>query len=192
MHFTYLTDLQVLPYLPSSGFPTPRHKVMDVSMSLTLAAAEVCTMDADCGYLQVCSANVCAHKDLWPLSVFEVLAAVFVFVVSAMANAAGITGCSMMIPVLIIVGGFTTHQTIPIVQLVAFAGVFMAIIYRFNLRHPCRDRPRIDFSLAMHICMPLLLGTCYGVIVNAIMPDWIILILLTLTLGFGAYGTFNK
>lgn len=161
-------------------------------MSFTSALTESCASEGDCGYLQVCSANECVHKDLWPLSVFEVLAAALVFVVSAMANAAGITGCSMMIPILIIVGGFTTHQSIPIVQLVAFAGVFMAIIYRFNLRHPNRDRPRIDFSLAMHICMPLLLGTCIGVIVNTMMPDWVILLLLTLTLGLGAYGTFNK
>ena len=166
---------------------------MDASMPLTSVLARNCTLSADCSYLEVCSpSSICVHKDLWPLSALEILAAALVFVVSAMANAAGITGCSMMIPILIILGGFSTHNAIPIVQLVACAGVLVAIIYRCSLRHPCRDRPRIDFSLAMHICMPLLLGTCYGVIVNTLMPDLIILILLTLTLGFGAYGTFNK
>ena len=166
---------------------------MDIEFPISTGMNDPCLADSDCGYLQVCgAAGLCVHKPLWPLSIIEILAAIFVFIVSAMANAAGITGCSMMIPILIIVGGFTTHQTIPIVQLVAFSGVIMAVLYRFNLRHPIRDRPRIDFNLSMHICMPLLLGTCYGVIVNAIMPDWIILILLTLTLGFGAYGTFKK
>lgn len=163
-------------------------------MEIVLSALNTtCSSDAQCGYLRLCnSEGNCVHKELWPLTIYEVLAAVFVFLVSAMANAAGITGCSVMIPVLIILGGFSTHESIPIVQLVAFSGVFMAVMYRFNLRHPSRDRPRIDFCLSMHICMPLLLGTSYGVIVNVILPHWIILILLMLTLGIGAYGTFKK
>jgi len=151
-----------------------------------------CTLDSECGHLKVCLENMCVHKDFWPLNVWEIVAGMLLFIISAMANAAGITGCSMIIPILIIVGGFTTHWAIPIAQLVAFVGVLMAIILRFNLRHPTRDRPRIDFNLSMHICMPLLLGTCYGVIVNAMLPDWFILICLTLSFAFGALGSYRK
>ena len=151
-----------------------------------------CTTDADCPYMLVCLEGVCGHKTLFPLSALEWLAALLFFLISALANAAGLTGCSMMISLLILMEDFTAHEAIPIVQLVAFSGVLVAISYRFNLRHPKRDRPRIDFGLAMHICMPLLLGTCFGVIINEMMPDWIILTLLTLALGFGTYGTYKK
>ena len=160
-----------------------------------LFAAKVfqnCTISDECGHLKVCVEGICAHKDFWPLAPTEILGGCFLFLVSAMANAAGITGCSMIIPILIIVGGFTTHWAIPIAQLVAFTGVAVAIVMRFALRHPSRDRPRIDFNLSMHICMPLLLGTCYGVIVNAMLPDWFILICLTLTFAFGSMGTYRK
>jgi len=160
-----------------------------------LFAAKVvqnCVLDDECGHLKMCVDSICTHKDFWPLAPTELLGGFFLFLVSAMANAAGITGCSMIIPILIIVGGFTTHWAIPIAQLVAFTGVAVAIIMRFTLRHPSRDRPRIDFNLSMHICMPLLLGTCYGVIVNAMLPDWFILICLTLTFAFGSLGTYRK
>lgn len=160
-----------------------------------LFAAKVvqgCTSSDECGHLKMCVDSVCEHKEFWPLSIWEIVGGFLLFIISAMANAAGITGCSMIIPILIIVGGFTTHWAIPIAQLVAFTGVGMAIIMRFALRHPTRDRPRIDFNLSMHICMPMLLGTCYGVIVNALLPDWFILICLTLTFAFGSLGTYRK
>ena len=156
------------------------------------STAKACLSSDDCGHLNVCLNEVCVHKEFWPLDFWEIVAGMLLFIISAMANAAGITGCSMIIPILIIVGGFMTHWAIPIAQLVAFTGVAMAIIMRFALRHPTRDRPRIDFNLSMHICMPLLLGTCYGVIVNALLPDWFILICLTLTFAFGAWGTYRK
>ena len=138
------------------------------------------------------SAECTKHLDLLSIPFEDVLLWVLIFGISGLANAGGLAGGSVMIPAIILLGGFSTFQTLPMVQLIACGGVGIALLYRVNLRHPTLNKPRIDFNIAMHMNLPLLLGTSYGVMVNKMMPEWLVLLGLVLTLGFSAVKMLGK
>lgn len=62
----------------------------------------------------------------------------------------------------------------------------------YSKRHPQRDTPVIDYNAAIVLQPMLLLGTTLGVILNRIFPEWLILLLLTLTLILTTYKTLLK
>lgn len=156
------------------------------------AYADRCHSDLNCHFLNTCIDGVCVHKDVWPLALLDAELWLCIFAISALANAAGVSGGVVIIPIVIWLGGFSTHHTLPIVNLVAFGGLAVALAYRFRLRHSTRPRPRIEYRLALFICVPLLLGTSYGVMGNAVLPEWLLLVLLLLTLLYVTYKTFTQ
>ena len=159
----------------------------------TLATyADKCFADIDCHVMNECVNGHCLHKDVWPLAVWDVVVWVLIFVISALANAAGVSGGVIIIPIVILLGGFPTHLALPIVNIVAFGGLTVALLYRFRLRHPTRERPRIEYKLALFLCIPLLLGTSYGVMSNVVLPEWLLLGLLVLTLAYVSVQTLRQ
>ena len=132
------------------------------------------------------------HKDLLPLSPQDILLGLMIFVLTGIANAAGIAGASVLIPIAILVGGFSTHKAIPMVNTAVFGGVCVAAVLRIQLRHLVVNKPRIDYDAAMHLCMPMLLGAIAGVILNTVMPEWAILVLLLIVLGYSTFSVFTR
>ncbi|CAG9324215.1 unnamed protein product [Blepharisma stoltei] len=153
-----------------------------------------CKKDSDCDPMNHCNEEVgkCVHKDLMPLSGQEVAGTILVFLMSALSNAGGIGGSSIMIAFLLLIFNFETHMVIPIVQVIIMSGSIIAVFLKFKSRHPARDRPLIFYDILMLEVAPLLLGSSIGVFLNIGFPTWLILailILVTLTL---AIITFHK
>jgi uncharacterized membrane protein YfcA len=132
------------------------------------------------------------HKDLWPPEGTEGIGYVLMFFVSALANAAGIGGGSIMTPVLVLLFYFETRTAVPLSQVIIFAGAIVAIALKFKNRHPRRDRPLIFYELIVLVQAPILLGTFFGALLNAIFPSWMIELILTSVLGFMFYTTLQK
>jgi uncharacterized membrane protein YfcA len=126
------------------------------------------------------------------LSPQDILLGLLIFVLTGIANAAGIAGASVLIPIAILVGGFNTHMAIPMVNTAVFGGVCVAAVLRIKLRHLVVNKPRIDYDAAMHLCMPMLLGAIAGVILNTVMPEWAILVLLLIVLGYSTFSVFTR
>lgn len=132
------------------------------------------------------------HKDLWPLEESEMIGYLIMFVVSALANTAGIGGGSIMTPVLVLLFYFETRTAVPLSQVIIFGGAAVAIMLKIKNRHPTRDRPLIFYKLIVVVQAPILLGTFFGALLNAIFPSWLIEFILTSVLAFMFYSTTKK
>jgi uncharacterized membrane protein YfcA len=132
------------------------------------------------------------HKGFWPLLGSEVLGLLIMFLVSAVANAAGIGGGMIMIPILVMLFYFETHAAVPLAQVMIFGGAVIAILIKFNARHPTRDRPLILYKLIMLVQAPMLLGATLGALVSTTMPSWLIELLVTITVVITCYTTTKK
>ena len=111
---------------------------------------------------------------------------------SALSNAGGIGGGGLLIPLLILVFNFYTHEAIPISKLMIFAGAVTSFILGFRQKHPFRESITIDYNIPFLLVPMLLFGTMVGVTLNKVTPPWVILISLTLILVINTYKTLKK
>ena len=58
--------------------------------------------------------------------------------------------------------------------------------------HPEMDRPLVNYNLASYMQPMILLGTIFGVLLNILLPDILIILFLMIILGFSSYKTFKK
>ena len=111
---------------------------------------------------------------------------------SAISNAGGIGGGGLLIPILILILKFSTHEAIPVSKLMIFTGSLTAFIMGLKHKHPHRPGIPLDLNVAGVLVPMLLLGTMVGVSLNKVMPASIILISLTLVLIVTTYKTGLK
>ena len=149
-----------------------------------IVGALSCQQDSDCSTYSICRDGECQHKSLFPIGGAEVLGSFMILVASGLANAGGIGGGPLMVIILITIFSFDTYESVPLSQLIIFGGSLTAIIIKVFLRHPVKQRPLIDFDIALLLSSPLLLGASIGVIINLIIPQWLILFIMTLILGY--------
>ena len=110
---------------------------------------------------------------------------------SALSNAGGIGGGGLLIPILILILKFETHEAIPISKLMIFTGALTAFIMGIQNKHPYRDAIALDYNIAGVLIPMILFGTIVGVTLNKIMPFSIILICLSIVLVVNTYKTFK-
>jgi uncharacterized membrane protein YfcA len=142
--------------------------------------------------LNNCFQGKCVHKFIFPITLPEIIGLIFILIGSALSNAGGIGGGGLLIPILLILLKFYTHEAIPISKLMIFAGAVTSFILGFRQRHPTRNSITIEYNIPLLIVPMLLFGTMVGVTLNKVAPPWIILISLTLVLVFNTYKTFKK
>jgi uncharacterized membrane protein YfcA len=146
--------------------------------------SQACEDDSDCKTYHKCISGECKRKSLFPLGSNEILGTCLISVASGLANAGGIGGGPVMVIILITLFNFDAYESVPVSQLIIFGGSLTAILVKVFLRHPIKQRPLIDFDVALLLSSPLLIGTRIGVIVNLVIPQWLILMLLTVLLAY--------
>jgi uncharacterized membrane protein YfcA len=137
-------------------------------------------------------AGKCVHKSILPITIPEVIGLIFILLGSALSNAGGIGGGGLLIPILLLMLNFYTHEAIPISKLMIFTGAITSYILGFRQRHPTRNAITIDYNIPFLIVPMLLFGTMVGVTLNKVTPPWLILINLTLVLVVNTYKTYTK
>jgi len=70
------------------------------------------------------------------------------------------------------------HDAVPLSKATTLGTALGNLAININLRHPTADRPLIDFSTCTLLVPCQLMGTVIGVLVNGIIPEWIITALL--------------
>lgn len=142
--------------------------------------------------LDLSQASESLHKSIWPPTGSEIAGYFIMFFMSALANAAGIGGGTVMIPAFVVLFYFETHTAVPLAQVMIFVGAMGAVALKLQNRHPTRDRPLIFYKFIMLVQSPLLLGATVGAIINTILPAWLIELMLALTLATMCYSTTKK
>lgn len=78
-------------------------------------------------------------------------------------------------------------------QAVILGGSLVNLAFNIRLKNPTAPhRPLIDYSAALVLEPMLLAGTTFGVMLNVILPTWLLVVLLVITLTFAAVRTARK
>jgi len=136
--------------------------------------------------------NRSQHKALYPLDSSDVWGFGFASFALMIAAGGGIGGGGMLVPIYILVMGFTPKYAIPLSNVTVLGGSVANTLVNWTKRHPLADRPLIDWDLIL-IMEPLTIaGALIGAILNKILPEQVVVFLLVLLLSFTAYTTLSK
>jgi len=158
------------------------------------SATNFCKTNEECDELNYCKIdeNKCVHKKIFNNLLLEFSGLIMIVIGSALSNAGGIGGGGLLIPILLLVLKFYTHEAIPISKLMIFTGAFTSFILGFRQKHPFRNSITIDYNIPLLLVPMLLFGTMVGVTLNKVTPPWLILISLTAVLIINTYKTLKK
>ena len=99
------------------------------------------------------------------------------FLGSALAAGGGLGGGGIFVPVLILVLSLSPKEAVPISQAMIFGGSLVNLVMNYRSRHPVvKTRPLIDYDAVLILEPLMLLGTTFGVMLNAVSPTWLIIV----------------
>jgi len=108
------------------------------------------------------------------------------------AAGGGIGGGGILVPIYILVMGFSPKHAIPLSNITVFGGAVANTILNTPKRHPLADRPLVDWNLIL-VMEPLTIGgALIGAMLNKVLPEEVIIVALIVLLGFTAYKSLRK
>ncbi|GFP94429.1 hypothetical protein PHJA_001587300 [Phtheirospermum japonicum] len=117
----------------------------------------------------------------WPDLRFSwklVLATVIGFLGSACGTVGGVGGGGIFVPMLTLVVGFDTKSAAAISKCMIMGASASSVWYNLRVPHPCRDKPILDYDLALLFQPMLMLGITLGVSLSVVFPYWLITVLI--------------
>ena len=154
---------------------------------------DTCTIDSDClsgGWEYCTDAGKCEHKDIFPMKELELWGMMVVFGALILANMGGVGGGGMVVPIAILFFKLDAKNAIALSNFSIFLSSAIRYILNAPLPHPLKNGTGIlvDLNLAV-IMLPLIIsGVSFGVMLNMIMPDIIIVIAFVGLLMYLGYG----
>eukprot|EP00049_Salpingoeca_infusionum_P014629 m.276627 g.276627 ORF g.276627 m.276627 type:complete len:484 (+) comp15713_c2_seq6:38-1489(+) len=116
-----------------------------------------------------------------------------VFLSASLAVGAGIGGGALFVGLFMVVLHYDAHEAVPLSKGTIFGLAIAAYAVNVWKRHPTAGgRPLIDYDTALMLEPMTLLGTIVGVLLNVLLPNWLVLIPLCVLLGVVAYRTLRK
>ncbi|POM62464.1 hypothetical protein PHPALM_28387 [Phytophthora palmivora] len=141
----------------------------------------------------VVDAAYCVEKNLFtPFTFTDLITTLIAFTCTALGAGGGIGGGGLLVPMYIL-AGLNPKHAIPLSKVTIFGSAVAMYVVNFRRKHPLkRNRPLIDFGLVGLMEPTTLIGTVFGVMLNHIFPNWLILALLVTLLSFITYKTVLK
>ncbi|KUF92789.1 hypothetical protein AM588_10003786 [Phytophthora nicotianae] len=138
-------------------------------------------------------AAYCVEKNLFtPFTYNDLLTTLIAFSCTALGAGGGVGGGGLLVPMYIL-GGLNPKHAIPLSKVTIFGSAVAMYVVNCRGKHPLnRNRPLIDFGLVGLMEPTTLIGTVFGVMLNHIFPNWLILVLLVTLLSFITYKTILK
>eukprot|EP00271_Cylindrocystis_brebissonii_P002704 TRINITY_DN13493_c0_g1_i1.p1 TRINITY_DN13493_c0_g1~~TRINITY_DN13493_c0_g1_i1.p1 ORF type:complete len:593 (-),score=83.23 TRINITY_DN13493_c0_g1_i1:350-2128(-) len=136
-----------------------------------------------------------AYEKHWPPLEFSwkvVLATVMAFIGAGLANAGGIGGGPLFVPLFNLLLGFDAKTSTALSKAMVFGGAMASLCFNVRLRHPTKERALINYDAALLFQPLLLLGISLGVTCNVAFPGWLIKILLVILLALMSHKTLKK
>ena len=159
---------------------------------LLTASQSVCKVDDDCDPpYELCDDELgeCKHKKVFPLEALEFVGSFVLGIILAFCNAAGIGGGGIVIPICLIFFRFDTTHSIALSNFNIFVASITRFIMNFRTKHPERNAVVVNYEVVMIMLPCVLIGGLIGVQINSMLPDIVILVLLTLLLIYMTYSS---
>merc|ERR1719375_2807547 len=148
-----------------------------------------CTISRECPEHSKCETQedgtkYCVARDLlaqWNWR--EVVLTILIIATAMMSAAAGMGGGGVYVPLLLLLGGLSTKEAVPLSQAMIVGGATVNVIMFCGERHP-KDpsRPKIDYEVLMMLNPGLAAGVTIGVMAHMVSPQWLIVVILIVTL----------
>jgi len=132
------------------------------------------------------------HKALMPLDDYDKAGFSLISLMTAIAAGGGIGGGGVLVPILILVMGFSIKAAIPLCSCTILGGSIVHIVRNLPRRHPKADRPLIDWTFISLMQPMLIAGAVIGAFLNKLIPDYILAVMLFVILAFTAVRTFSN
>ncbi|KAG7389582.1 hypothetical protein PHYBOEH_007400 [Phytophthora boehmeriae] len=136
----------------------------------------------------------CIEKNLFdPFTWQDVVATIIAFVSTALGSGCGVGGGGLLVPMYIFFYGLSPKHAIPLSKATIFGNALASYFFNLNRKHPFNKKlPVINYQVAGIMEPTTLIGTIFGVMMNHMFPDWLILILLVSLLSYITYKTVIK
>jgi uncharacterized membrane protein YfcA len=132
------------------------------------------------------------HPHLFPLTNSDKLGFVFAVIGLMIAAGGGIGGGGILVPIYILVMGFSPKHAIPLSNITVFGGACANMWLNTQKRHPLADRPLVDWDLILVMEPLTIAGALMGAFLNKVLPETLLVIMLVVLLSFTAYNTLKK
>ena len=108
------------------------------------------------------------------------------------AAGGGIGGGGVLVPIYILIMGFSPKHAIPLSNITVFGGAMANTILNVRKRHPLADRPLVDWDLILVMEPLTIAGALVGAFLNKLLPEGLLVVSLVALLSFTAYTTLRK
>jgi len=132
------------------------------------------------------------HKPLHPLDSNDYVGFVCATLGLMVAAGGGIGGGGILVPIYILVMGFSPKHAIPLSNITVFGGACANTYLNSKKRHPLADRPLVDWDLILVMEPLTIAGALIGAFLNKLLPEGLLVVMLVLLLSFTAYNTLKK
>ncbi|KAL8107819.1 hypothetical protein AgCh_024286 [Apium graveolens] len=123
----------------------------------------------------------------------SVISGVLCFVAASISSAGGIGGGGLFIPILSIVAGFDLKTASSLSAFMVTGGSMANVLYNIIFKSSNAEGKKglIDYDIALLSEPCMLLGVSIGVILNRVIPEWLITIMFDVFLAWSSFKTCN-
>jgi len=123
-----------------------------------------------------------------------ILTLILVLGLGSLAAGAGIGGGGLFVPLYAFLLGVGAKGAVPLSKATILGGALGNMWSIAGARHPdpTNNKPMIDYEAAAFMQSGELLGVVFGVLLNIVLPEILIIIFLAVLLSFNAYKTLMK
>ncbi len=117
-----------------------------------------------------------------PLTLYEIIGYIGIFINAGLFQAAGMGGGELIVSYMLVIFRFDTKEAIFLTYAIMLGGAIGRFIFTSRERFGDTRRPIINYDLASLIIPCLLIGTLIGGVIKMMLPDLMILVVLSLLL----------
>jgi len=132
------------------------------------------------------------HAPLFPLTDSDRIGFLCAIIGLMIAAGGGIGGGGILVPIYILVMGFSPKHAIPLSNITVFGGALANMVLNTQKRHPLADRPLVDWDLILVMEPLTIAGALIGAFMNKVLPETLLVVMLVVLLSFTAYNTLKK
>ncbi len=135
----------------------------------------------------------CVKKGLWPLRWQDIAITALCFVGGSFAASAGIGGGGIYVPAMLLIGGYSAQVAVPLSTVMIFGCAIANFLMLAPNKHPnTNNRPVINYTAALIFQPIILCGSTLGVMLNAMIPNWFLVVTLFVIVSYTTYKTTLK